>query len=238
MRAAWFPVLGSLAALLATGCGRKQVAVAPPPPPVPVPAAPAPMPVPPAGAAASLRIPPRLADGSYATPNHGIGAAARSWHLRSALNVAALQCASTVADQYNAAIRLHAAELKAAHGTLEREYRSGGADWQDRFDDSMTRVYNYWAQPPVHAGFCAAAEAIAGELAAVPAGGFGSFADRAMPQLEQPFVAFYQQYDSYRVALAAWHAERMPQVPRLAVDRAVLIASDEVTGGGGRFAGR
>ena len=51
-----------------------------------------PMPRPPAGAPATLVLPARLGDGSYATPNRALSPVAAVWHLRAALNVAALAC--------------------------------------------------------------------------------------------------------------------------------------------------
>lgn len=224
--------------MLLNGCARRtpEVAVvAPPPPPV---AAPRPMPKPPLGAAANLTIPVATPDGGYATPNRALSADAAIWHLRSALNVAALQC--NVADPtgvalYNRLLKTHAARFTAAHKALEAEYRRGGGDWQDRFDDAMTRVYNYFAQPPVRDQFCATALPMLAQVADLPAGGIDGFAAPGIASLDQPFVDFFRTYDRYRVELAAWHAG---QTPKLAVDPQVLMASTDVTGGGYRMAAR
>lgn len=232
-------LLAACGAALLNGCARKtpEVAVVTPPP-VPVAAAPAPKPKPPLGAAANLTIPAILSDGTYATPNHALSTDAAVWHLRSALNVAALQC--NVADptgvaQYNRLLKVHAKRFAAAHKALEAEYRRGGGDWQDRFDDSMTRVYNYFAQPPVRDRFCATALPMLAQVADMPAGGIDAFAAPGIASLDQPFVDFYRAYDQYRVELAAWQAG---QVPRLAVDPQILVASTDVTGGGYRMAAR
>ena len=61
-----------------------------------------PMPQPPAGAYAGMTIPARLADGSYPTPNQHLGYAATLWHLRVALNVAALGCRGAGGDAITA----------------------------------------------------------------------------------------------------------------------------------------
>ncbi len=219
------------------GCSKKpaEVAAVPPPPPPVVARA---MPVPPQGAAANLTIPVATADGGYATPNRALSTDAALWHLRSALNVAALQC--DVADpagvaRYNRLLKVHAKRLTAAHRALEAEYRRAGGDWQDRFDDAMTRVYNYFAQPPVRAQFCATAMPMLAQVADLPEGGLDGFASAGLASLDQPFVDFYRAYDAYRVELAAWHAG---QPPRLAVDPALLTASTEVTSGGYRVAAR
>lgn len=222
------------AALALAGCARqpKEVAVAPPPPVVMVPA---PMPKPPQGAALGLATPAALADGSYATPNRELSSAATVWHVRSALNVAALQCNvadTTIVSQYNAVLKAHAKAFAASHRTLEGQYRSTGRDWQDRFDDSMTRLYNFFAQPPVQKEFCAVAVPMIAQAAMLPAGGFEGFAASALPQLDAPFIAFYRAYDSYRVELASWKAGQSPVAPRLGVDPAVLMGSAEVTNNG------
>ncbi|MEP9400350.1 hypothetical protein [Sphingomonas sp. VNH70] len=228
--------LGGVALL--GGCSRKLPEVAAVPQPGPPPVVARPMPKPPQGAAANLTIPAAMPDGGYATPNRALSTDATLWHLRSALNVAALQC--DVADpngvaQYNRLIKVHAARLAAAHHALEAEYRRGGGDWQDRFDDAMTRVYNYFAQPPVRAQFCATAMPMLAQVADLPPGGLDGFANAGLASLDQPFVDFYRAYDAYRTDLAAWQAG---QPPKLAVDPQILIASSDVTGGSYRVAAR
>lgn len=225
-------LLVAAAALAIAGCARKPEP-APPPPPVPVATpTPAPMPTPPAGSAAGLRTPTALPDGSYPTPNRALSSAAAAWHLRSALNVAALQCNvsdPTVVANYNALIKTQAKSLAAAHKAISAEYKAGGGDWEDRFDDTMTRLYNFFAQPPVQAEFCARAVPMIASAAALPAGAFESFATGALPQLDQPFIDFYRRYDLYRVELAAWKSGQQSPVPQLAVDPVVLLGSNEVT---------
>ncbi len=167
-------------------------------------------PVPPAGASANQTIPPRAPDGSYRTINSGLSPAATIWHVRSALNVAALGCReqeAAIVAGYNALLASKKTLLKTAFAQTEAEARkAGGADWRDSHDRDMTKVYNFFAQPPAKAGFCAVATEIAAEAAAVPAQQFQSYADAALVRLEAPFLAFYRDYDRYRVALAAWDA--------------------------------
>ncbi len=231
-------LLCAAGAALLNGCARRtpDIAVAPPPPAVAV--APVPMPTPPMGAAAHLTIPAPTPDGGYATPNRALSTDAALWHLRSALNVAALQC--DVGDpagvaHYNRLLKVHGVRFTAAHRALEAEYRRGGGDWQDRFDDAMTRVYNYFAQPPVRANFCATALPMLTQVAEIPAGGIDAFAGPGIASLDQPFVDFFRAYDRYRTDLAAWQGR---QQPVLQVDPAILLASTEVTGGGLRVAAR
>lgn len=232
-----YRVHASLAALtVLAGCaGSKQVAA---PAPIPVPA-PAPVrtaaPVPPDGAAAGLTIPARLADGSYASPNRGVSAAGAMWHLRAAFNVAALSCPdATLAPTYNRLLTTHRQALAAAHRLLAAEH--GG---MTSFDPAMTRLYNYFAQPPVLARFCAAAGPLLHQAALLSAGSLDGFAPAALAAIDQPFGEFYARYDRYRADLALWRAGTpvaastvAASTPRLAYDRTVFTANTRVTGGG------
>ncbi|TKD50028.1 hypothetical protein [Sphingomonas baiyangensis] len=235
---------------LVAGCAREapEVAVVVPPPAPP--AAPAPMPRPPMGAAATLTLPQPAPDGSFVTPNRALSAAATAWHLRAALNVAVLQCArpgDPMEAGYNQFLKAHKTALASAHSTLAREYRAAhGAQAQDAFDDAMTRLYNFYAQPPARSGFCAAAAPLVAQAAALPADGLADFAAPTLAALDVPFTDFYRAYAQYRQDLAAWHAGRSKPVmvaavaaPRLAVDPALLMADASVTARGGvRYAAR
>lgn len=193
-------------------------------------------PAPPAGAAANLVIPVREPDGSYRTPVHAVSPAEAVWHVRSALNVAALGCrdaqeARTIAA-YNAFIAHEAPALAAADRDTQAVYRSRfGAAWQDRHDAAMTRVYNFFAQPPAHESFCVVAEQILDESQDVAPEAFGAFAQAALARLETPFTVFYAQYESYRVALANWQgssavtgASAMAVSAPVSTDRAVALS--------------
>lgn len=222
-------------ALLLAACASRPEPVA-----VVVPVAPPPvvatlvMPVPPAGAAPTLALPVRHADGTWDTPNRGVSPAAATWHLRSALNVAALGCRdadepATVAA-YNALLKANKAVFARADADLRTEYRArhGGA-WQDAHDDRMTQVYNFFAQPPVHAAFCAEARAVLAEVTVAGPQGFVAAAPQALARIEAPFLAFYTAYAGYRTDLAAWQAARQPMTaPRLDVAAAVLTADSGV----------
>lgn len=223
-RATAFAMLVGLGLL--AGCAKKPVdiiVVAPPPPP-----APAVMPKPPRSAALNLAIPAPLADGSFATPNRNLSGAASIWHLRSGLNVAALQCGTASSDQYNAMLRVHKTALATAFKSLEGEYRARGGDWQDRFDDTMTRLYNYFAQPPAQRGFCEAAMPVLAEAATVAPDAFEGFARTAIGRIDQPFADFWGEYHRYRVDLAAWRATQPGGAPALAVGTAAPAATGTV----------
>jgi hypothetical protein len=228
-------VPASLAVLIVlSSCAAQKQHAAPASIPV---LAPAPVrsvaPLPPDGAAAGLTIPARLADGSHASPNRGVSAAGAVWHLRAAFNVAALSCPdASLAPAYNQLLTAHRAALAQAHRTLTAEHGGIAA-----FDPAMTRLYNYFAQPPVMARFCAAAGPLLHQAAALPAGALDGFAPSALAAIDRPFGEFYARYDGYRAELAAWQAGT-PGTPRLGYDRAVFTASTTVTGGRTALAAR
>src|SRR3546814_6534668 len=83
--------------------------------------------------------------------------------MRTGRNVAALGCRganeAAIIAGYNALLDSQETALAKAHKALV------SAAGEARFDDAMTRLYNYWAQPGAQAEFCAAASRV---LARVP----------------------------------------------------------------------
>ncbi|MBB5697455.1 hypothetical protein [Sphingomonas yantingensis] len=240
-------------ALASCGKSKTEVAAAPPPPP-PV-MVERPMPRPPLSAAANLTLPAMAPDGNFMTPSRGLSPIATAWHLRAALNVAVLQCAKAgepMEAQYNAFLAAHKTALNKAHDGLKAEYRTRfGAEWQDRFDDDMTRLYNFYAQPPARAAFCAAAAPLVAAAATTPAGGLDGFAAPAVAALDVPFTDFYRAYAAYRTDLAAWKANRFEpasapvqiasvqpvpvnRAPVLTVSSDLLMSDTEVTANSAR----
>ncbi len=193
MRRLIVPLLG--AALLPACASRTPpVGVAPPIAESPVVA------LPPPGARAGMAIPPRLADGSYATPNRALSPAATLWHLRAALNVAALACRgpdqAPIVANYNALLTRAKPLLADAERRYAAQYRdSGVVDWRDRYDDTQTRLYNFFAQAEARDGFCRAAAA----TLAHP----DPLADPTLALVERPFTDFYRAYDAWRQPTAA-----------------------------------
>jgi hypothetical protein len=191
------PVTLTIAALLA-GCSSREVAlVTPPPVMVPIPA-----PAMPKGAFPGMIIPVALPDGSYPTPNRNLTPAAKIWHLRAALNVAALACRgpqeAVIVAGYNAMLAAQKPVLSTAEATYAKEYKAGGGDWQDRYDDSMTRLYNFFSQSPARESFCAAASGVLADGARVTPDRMPAFAAERLPVLEAPFTDFYRAYDAWR----------------------------------------
>jgi hypothetical protein len=171
----------------------------------------------PAGMAASFVPPPQDADGPYATPNRDLSADETTWHVRVALNVAALGCrdadgAATTAA-YNALLDTEKAPLDVASRGMAARYQARfGPAWQARHDDAMTRLYNFWAQPLAHDGFCAAAHDVLREAAAVEPSSFAAFAAAVLPRLEAPFLAVFAAADDYRQQIARWQDRHTPRI--------------------------
>jgi hypothetical protein len=188
--------------VLLAGCAHRvatPVAVALPPAPLPAPVAVA-MPI---GASPNMPIPAPLADGSYPTPSQGLSAQGAVWHLRVALNVAALACrgaaGDTIATRYNALLNGRRAAFAGAQDATFKELRASGAkDPQDAWDDAMTRLYNHYALAPARDGFCAAADRVLNALPSVGADGLAEYAPTGLAELDRPFVDFYRAYDAWR----------------------------------------
>ncbi len=121
----------------------------------------------------------------HAGPNAGLSAARTLWHLRGTLNVAALKCGGDAPDRYNAMLKVHARSFARAQARLQREYRRGGGDWQDRSDDRQTQLYNYIAHPRGERAFCAAARSVLVEIADVERGDLTRYAARSLATLDR-----------------------------------------------------
>ena len=163
----------------------------------------------PLGASPTQPIPARDADGRYLTPNVGLSREATVWHVRAALNVAALGCRDeaeleTIA-QYNKLLATQRRPLAAAAAAVKAQYRARyGAGWSGVHDREMTRLYNYFAQPPAQKAFCQVARDVLREAQTITPARLSQFAAAALPRLEAPFTDFYGRYDAYRLALTTW----------------------------------
>jgi hypothetical protein len=215
--------------MLIAGCAHRAatpIAVAPPPVSQPAPITVA-MPV---GASPNMPIPAPLADGSYPTPSRGLSAQGAVWHLRVALNVAALACrgpsGDTIATRYNALLNGRRAAFAGAQDTAFKEMRASGAkDPQDAWDDAMTRLYNHYALAPARDGFCAAADRVLNALPGVGADGLASYAPSGLAELDRPFVDFYRAYDAWRYQRQAAPGVSVAAVAPLSVGARVVPVS-------------
>ncbi|MEJ7926915.1 hypothetical protein WG908_09130 [Sphingobium sp. AN641] len=230
------------------GCSHRarDVAVAPPP------AQPRIMPTPPSGAAPDMTVPAIGADGRRMTPNRGLSPVATLWHVRMALNVAALSChdaADAARLQYNLFLKTHRTTLAKANGAVDGEFKArfAGAAIPQR-ERLNTTVYNFFALPPVQSAFCTRAIMVGGVVNGLSPADLIAYGPSALASLEQPFTDFYDAYAVYQRQMAQWRggsqtlsqAEILPEPAatpaamtapvRLAMtlDTADLIAGDAV----------
>ena len=172
--------------------------------------------MPPRGASPHLVAPPINAAGVRQTVNAGISTAQTTWNLRSAYNVAALNCMqpqhAQIVVNYRAFLKAHGRKLTAVNKAVDDEFKGRfGARFIGPRELYMTQVYNYFALPPTLSSFCDAALAMSTEATTVKSADLDSFAARSLPTLEQVFLRFYTSYDQYRADLSAWQAKyRVP----------------------------
>ncbi|MFM6852642.1 MAG: hypothetical protein ACKOUM_00995 [Sphingopyxis sp.] len=200
------------AALMALSACSAPPRSAPAPTPAPTPApAPMRMPTPPNSAAPNLTIPGTDATGRRMTLNVNLSPEQALWQLRIGLNVAALNCrgpneAALVANYTRFLNGNRAAISRAERWVIADQGRLNGNSGVAARDNLSTRLYNYFAQPPVLPSFCARATSIMALAAAEPAASILPFATAQLPLLDQPFVDFYTAYDRYRADMAVWRA--------------------------------
>lgn len=206
----------ALAAVVA--CVPKPAPAPPPPPPVIIAPPPPPIrPYPPGGAAPNLSIPKLGIDGVRETPNRLLNPNDSVWHLRSALNVAAINCRglnwAQITPDYNQFLMLHKVQLAKATKAIDAEYTkrySGTAGLRIR-DTKSTELYNYFALPPVKQEFCDTSMAKVHELLLVPTAAFPDYAVGAINDLDGIFIRFFDAYAKYEVDLADWNQRYAPQ---------------------------
>ncbi|MBU6269546.1 MAG: hypothetical protein KGN34_18525 [Sphingomonadales bacterium] len=214
----------SLVAVLIAGvaaCSSPPPPAPPPPPPpppkivIPTP----PRPLAPNNAPDNLPVPALGADGLRESVNRNITPAQTLWNLRSAFNVAALNCrADRHADivvAYRAFLKANAKKLVAVNKTVDSEFKAKyGAGFVRPRELYMTAVYNHFALPPVQDEFCDAVQAVNRDMTGVKSKDMDAFAARSLPNIEIVYDNFYRRYDEYRVALADWRTKYKPyEVP-------------------------
>ncbi|WP_374411002.1 hypothetical protein [Novosphingobium colocasiae] len=197
--------LGTMALL--AGCATPP----PPPPPPPVVVIP-PLPQPPLGAPDTLTIPPVDANGQRHTVNTGISSTQTIWNLRSAYNVAALNCLkpeqAPILAGYKRFLTIYDKALDNANLEIDRSFQTqlSVRDAARARETYQTQVYNFFALPPVTPAFCEAAMEVSADLQAVAPEGFEAYSYAGLAKLEAPFKAFYDSYAQYMADLAAWEA--------------------------------
>jgi hypothetical protein len=206
--------------LLAAACAPapKPIVVAPKPvaPPPVVPATP-PMPLPPGGAAVTMKVPMIGADGVRVTPNRGLSREEYIWHLRSGLNVAALNCQGPVwgeiAQNYNRYLQVHKGRLAQSNKAVDSEYvkRYPGQNGLRVRDTKMTDLYNYFALPPVRAEFCDKSLAKSREIIALPSAALPEYSFGALADLDGVFINFFNAFEQYKIDIVEWNARYGPK---------------------------
>ena len=184
----------------------------PPPPTPPPPVVPTIMPTPPMGAVEDMMIPEVDDTGKYLTPNRGVTANTALWHVRMALNVAALAChdaGDLARSQYNRLLHVHGPILAEANAAVDRNYKyafgssSNGLSQRERLN---TVVYNFFSLPPVTKSFCPVAIEVGAKMLAMPSNQLLDYAPEALTALEKPFQDFYAAYADYLRRLAEWQS--------------------------------
>lgn len=230
----------SAAAILAA-CAPKPPPPPPPPPPPKVVAIP-PRPVAPAGAAENLKVPPLDAFGQRLTVNYRLSPAQATWNLRSAFNVAALNCLDPkyepIVVSYRSFLKNHARKLKTTTKLIDEEFRKKyGATYRIEQDAYMTQVYNYFALPPTLKNFCDASLVMSQEAVSVVPAQLDAFSARWLPHLESVFEQFFLSFEAYRLAASQWDAQYgaiYGTAPRPQSGGLVLPASGSLSAEAGR----
>ncbi len=204
--------LAALASMTAIAACSSTPEPAPPPPPPPEPEAFPARPLAPNRAHEGLQVPRTDPTGVRQTVNTWVTPAQAVWNLRSAYNVAALNCDGVIyepmAERYGAFLGTHTRDLAAAGRTVDSEFRQKyGPSFRDPQDAYMTQVYNYFALPAMEDEFCPIALAVSEELASMPKGGLSEAAPGLLLRLEEPFLAFFERYEAYKEDAAAWEAQ-------------------------------
>jgi len=167
------------------------------------------------GAVAIMAIPPMSPSGVRQTVNAGLTPAQTTWNLRSALNVAALNCLDPqytgLVENYGTYLTNNAKQLSATNRALQAEFRQKyGATFRDVQDSYMTQVYNYYALPPAKNLFCDVAYQISLEALTMDPANLDAFSATALQRVEAAFEQFFAAYEDYRTNVAAWDAEYGP----------------------------
>ena len=115
------------------------------------------------------------------------------WQVRSALNVAALNCRkqshAAITSNYNLMLKRQRAVLAAAYAAEQDVFRRDfGKRWQSAHDAHATRTYNLFAQQSLQPRFCDLATRISARASSVEETAFPAFAMISLSRLRHPSV--------------------------------------------------
>ena len=128
--------------------------------------------------------------------------AALVWHMRAALNVAALQCqfepTLLTVPNYNAIISDHSDELKNSFDTLTKYFlrvnkAAGPRAGQSALDQFGTRTYSSFATVAAQYGFCQTASSIGRDALFTPRGHFSEVALARSRELRNSLIPWGEQ---------------------------------------------
>jgi hypothetical protein len=109
------------------------------------------------------------------------------WHLRAALNVAALSCRepqyALMGPSYNQLLKKHKVLLASANRSEGARYGNGGAS-----DRHQTQLYNYFAGPVGKAQLCWSASNIFAQIGPMNSIALQKAAPKMLAELEAPFL--------------------------------------------------
>ena len=129
-----------------------------------------------------------------------------AWTLRSALNVAALQCqfepTLNSVETYNAILKDHDKEFDGEQATLQKYYArmpgagratagKGSKPGQAGFDQFGTRTYSAFSAVAGQYGFCQTAAGVAREALFAPRGTFADLAEKRVRLLRNSLAGAY-----------------------------------------------
>lgn len=159
-------------------------------------------------------LPPKGVDGQRVTINSNLDENAALWQLRSAWNVAALNCLDPayqpVLDGYAAFLKKYGKQLTATNTALNSAFRKNHKTARDATkarEAYMTQVYNYFALPGVRSNFCSLALQVANEFLQTQPDDPKAFAASTLPRYEGVFQNFFREYEQYQIDAAAWDAK-------------------------------
>lgn len=160
---------------------------------------------------ATLTTPPKDASGVRQTINVVASPMQKSWNLRSAYNVAALNCRdpkyAAILVNYKAFLKKHVRGLTAVNRAVDAEFRAlHGARYIAPREAYMTKVYNFYALPPTTTAFCNAALVMSEESKTAKVGALNAYSELALPKLDVVFLDFFNRYDQWKIDAAAWDA--------------------------------
>ncbi|MDE2563608.1 MAG: hypothetical protein KGL48_15295 [Sphingomonadales bacterium] len=237
--------LPKIAVICATGlslalasCATPPAPPPPPPPPPPKVVRIPPRPMPPDGAAPTLQVPAADASGLRESVNRNISPAQALWNLRSAYNVAALNCHSpkhaAILENYKVFLKANNKVLAKANRDVDaefrKEYSKGFVAAREKY---MTEVYNHFALPPTLNDFCNAVLAMSDSARTVKPADLQLFAVSSLPSVEVVFDDFYRRYDQWRIDAADWDSKygRPAQAVALPAAGAAVASAPHQSGG-------